>query len=78
MPSLPDDFAHALHELRRRQLGSAALLALRIERGAQERHSGDAGNFQRILEGEEQALGGALVGRKGENVLAVEQDLALR
>ena len=77
MPSLPDDLAHALDELGHQELGLAALLALRVERRAQERHGGDAGNFERILEGEKKALGGALVGRQGENVLAVEQHLAL-
>ena len=35
------------------------------------------GNFQRILEGEEQARSGALVRPHLENVLAVEQDLAV-
>ena len=74
---LARDLAHALHEFGHLELGLAALLALRVERGAQERHGGDAGNFQRILEGEKKALGGALVGRQGENVLAVEQHLAL-
>ena len=47
-------FAHLLDEFRRRQFRLAALLALRIERGAQERHGGDAGDFQRILKGEKQ------------------------
>ena len=70
--------AHALEEFRRGQLRLAALLALRVERGAQERHGGDAGDFDRILEGEEEALGGALVGIEVEHVLAVEQDLPLR
>ena len=68
--------AHALHELRRRQLVLAARLALRVQRRLEERHGGDAGDFDWILEGEEQALGGALVGLQFEDVLAVEQDLA--
>ena len=72
---LAGGLAHALHEFRRRQLRLAALLALRVERRAQERHGGDAGNFDRILEGEEQPLGGALVGLHREHVLAVEQHL---
>ena len=76
MPSFLASLAHLLQELRRRQFRLAALLALRIERGAQERHGGDAGNFQRILEGEEQAGGGALVGLHVEQVLAVEKHLA--
>ena len=33
----------------------AARLALRVERGAQERHRADAGDLDRILEGEEHA-----------------------
>ena len=70
------DVAHPFDEFRRGQLPLAALLALRVERGAQERHGGDAGNFQRILEREEQPGGGALVWRHVENVLAVEAHLA--
>ena len=62
-------------EVGRRKLLLAAPLALRIERGAQERHGGDARDLQRILERQEQALGGALVGRQRQQVLAVEQDL---
>ena len=54
----------------------AAFLALRVERGAQERHGGDAGNFQRILEGEKQPGRGALVRRHVEDILAVEKHLA--
>ena len=59
------------------ELGLAALPALRIEGRAQERHGGHAGDFERILEREKKPLGGALIGRKGQNVLAVEQHLAL-
>src|SRR6516164_5219739 len=70
--------AHALEKFGRGKLVVASLLALRVERGAKERHGGDAGNFKRILEGEEKTLGGALLGWKGENVLAVEQHLPLR
>ena len=70
--------AHLLDEFRRGQFRLAALLALRIERGAQERHGGDTGNFQRILEGEKQTGGRAFVGRHVENILAVEQHLARR
>src|SRR6266852_2722027 len=39
-------------------------------------HGGDAGNFHRILERQEHALGGALVGRHFQQVLAPEQDFA--
>src|SRR4029453_17895716 len=72
------DLAHALEKLGRGKLGLAAALALRVERGAQKRHGGDAGDLERILKGEEKAPGGAFLGRKGENVLAVEQHLPLR
>src|SRR5712692_1010082 len=74
---LARDLVHALDERRHQELGLAALLALRVERGAQDGHGGNAGNFERILEGEKEPLGGALVGRKRKNVLAVEQHLAL-
>src|SRR5205807_6595424 len=60
---LAGHLAHALHEIGRRQLGFAALLALRVERGAQEGLGGDTRDFERILEGEKEALGGPLVGR---------------
>src|SRR6476659_4573184 len=74
---LARDLVHAFHELGHQQFGLAARLALRVERRAQEGHGGNAGNFERILEREKKSLGGALVGREGENVLAVEQHLAL-
>ena len=48
----------------------AALLALGVQRRLEERHGGDAGNLDRILEGEEDAGGGALVGLHREQVLA--------
>ena len=69
--------AHPLEEFRHQQLRLAAILALRIERRLQEVEGGDAGNLQRILEGEKDALGGALVRLQGEHVLAFEQHLAL-
>jgi hypothetical protein len=78
MPSLARDLAHALEELGRGELVLAALLALGVERGAKKRHGGYAGNFQRVLEGEEKTLGGALLGGERENIFAVEQDLSLR
>ena len=68
--------AHLLQEVRRGDFALAARLALGVERGAQEIHGGDAGNFDRILERQEHALGGALVRRHGQEVLALEQDLA--
>src|SRR4051794_1522173 len=76
-PELARDLVHALHELGHQEFGLAARLALRVERRAQEGHGGNAGNFERILEREKKSLGGALVGCEGENVLAVEQHLAL-
>ena len=48
----------------------AALLALRIERRVQEGHRGDARNFDRILERQEDAAGGAFVRRHFQEVLA--------
>ena len=70
------DLADLLQKVRRRKFALAARLALRVQRGAQEIHGGDAGNFDRILERQEHALGGALVRRHLEQVLALEQDLA--
>src|SRR5258705_3231878 len=45
--------AHPLEEVGRRQLRLAALLALGVERGAQERHVGDAGNLEPLLKSQE-------------------------
>ena len=45
--------AHPLHEVRGGEFGLAAMLALRVERGAQKRHGGDARHFHRILERQE-------------------------
>ncbi len=70
------DLADLLQEIRRRILALAARLALGVERGAQEVHGRDAGDFHRILERQEHALGGALVRRHLQQVLALEQDLA--
>ena len=70
--------AHALDEIRRRQLVLAARLALRVQRRLQEGHGGDAGNFQRILEGEEETARGALIRLELEDALAVEQDTRRR
>ena len=72
------DFPHPLHEIRCGELRLAALLALGVDRRAQERHAGDARNLQRILKREEQTLGGALVGLHRQHVLPFEQDPALR
>ena len=48
-----------------------------LSRGAQERQAGDAGDLHRVLEGEEHALGGALVGLHLEQALAVPEDVAV-
>ena len=56
--------------------GSPRAFALRVERGAQESHGGDARHFHRVLEGEEHALGGALVRAHLQNAFAVEQHVA--
>ena len=69
--------ADQLDEIGRRIFAFAAQLALGVQRGAQESHGGDARHFDRILEGEENALGGALVRRQLKDALAVEQDVTL-
>ena len=70
------DLAHLLEKVRRRIFALAARLALGVQRRAQERHGGDTRDFHRILEREEYALGGTLIGRHLQQVFAVEQDLA--
>ena len=56
---------------------SPALAPHGVERRAQEGQRGDARDLHRVLEGEEHALGGALVGLHGEQVLAVPEHLAV-
>ena len=51
-------------------------LALSIQRGAQERHGRNAGNFHRILEREEHALRGALIWRHLQQVFTLKQHFA--
>ncbi len=68
--------AHPLHEVRRGELRLTALLALRVERGAQERHGGYAGDFQRILEGEEDAARRPLVRFERQQIGAFERHRA--
>ena len=55
----------------------AAVLADGVDGGAQEVGVGDAGDLDGILEGEEDAFAGALLGVHVEQVLALEEDLAL-
>jgi hypothetical protein len=71
------DLADLPQEVRGRIFAFAARLALRVQCGAQEGHGGDAGNLDRILERQEHALRGALVGIHLQQVLALEQDLAV-
>src|SRR5689334_13637037 len=68
--------AHQLHEFRRRQFALTTYLALRIERGAQERHRGNARHLNRILESKKDAFGGAIIRRHIKNTLPVEQHVA--
>src|SRR5262249_32975565 len=68
--------AHALHKFRSGKFRLVPLLALRVERRAQEGHRGNAGNFQRILEGQKQPLGRSLVRTQFEQVNAIEQYLS--
>ena len=59
-------------------LAAVPALADRVDRAPQEAGDGDSGNRVRILEREEETLLGALVRAELGDVLAVEQDLALR
>jgi hypothetical protein len=68
--------AGELEELAARQRRLAARAALRIERLAQELDVGDAGDLDRILEAEEQALPRRARARHFEQVLAAEGDAA--
>ena len=71
------DALHQLHELGRRQLAQALRFAMRVERRLEEGHGGDAGDLDRILEGEEQARHRALVRLQVEDRCAVQQHLTL-
>ena len=77
MPRLVGRGVDLLDEVRRQQFGLAARLALGVHRRLQEGHGGDAGDLQRVLEGQEDAGGGAGIGLHLQHVLAVEQDLAV-
>src|SRR5918993_4484281 len=59
------------------QLILAAGFALGVERSFEEGHRGDAGDLQRILERQEHARRRALIRLHLQQVLAVEQDLAV-
>jgi hypothetical protein len=56
----------------------AARLALRVQRRAQEGHVADAGDLDRVLEGEEQPVGGTLLRVHLQQVLAVQRGRAVR
>jgi hypothetical protein len=70
---LPDQ----LRELDGVELLLAAVLADGVERGLEEVAVVDARDLDRVLEGEEQAFGGALLGIHLQQVLAVEGDTPL-
>src|SRR5690625_6651651 len=74
---LGQGLAQALEKRDRVDFGLTAQLALRIERGAQEIGVVDARDFHRILKGQKQAGGGALLGLHFAQVLALKQDGAL-
>ena len=48
----------------------------RLKRGAEKVGDRHAGNFDRVLKGQEESRAGALVGLHFENALAVEKDIA--
>ena len=58
-------------------LAAVTRLALRVDRAAQEARDRDARDRVRVLEGQEEPALRALVGPQLDEVLAVEQDLAL-
>ena len=72
------DFPNLLQKVRRREFALAARLALRIQRGAQKGHCGDAGNFHRILKCQKHSLGGALIRRHFQQIFAFKPDLSAR
>ena len=71
-------FLHELHELDRVELLLAAVLAHGVQRRLQEVAVRDAGDLDRVLEREEEALARPLLGIELEQVLAVEDHLAAR
>jgi hypothetical protein len=70
-------FLGELQKFAARQRLFAPRLALRIQRLAQELHIGNAGNFDRILEAEEQTGSGTFMRLKLQHVLAVERHRTL-
>ena len=66
-----------LEEVHGVHLRLAAVLADGVQRGLEEVGVGDAGDLHRVLEGQEHALAGALLGVHLQQVPAVEEHLAL-
>ena len=54
------------------------MLADGVDRGLEEVGVADAGNLDRILEGQENALAGPVLGRHGQQVLALDRALRRR
>ena len=71
-------FLDQLHEGGNVDFSFSAPLFDGVERRAQERETRDARDFHRILEGQEHALSGALVGRQLQDAFAIPQDIAVR
>src|SRR5690606_24317807 len=69
---------HALDEFRNLQFRLATRLALAVHRNLQEFHRGNARNFHRVLESQEDALGGAFGRVEFEDRLAVIENVAFR
>src|SRR5207244_16871 len=66
------------HEVGGRDFLLPAPLALGVERHFEELHRSNARYLDRILKGQEHALGGALIGLHCEEILALIEHLALR
>ena len=74
-------FIFSLTSLRKSTASSsvlAAVLADGVDRRLQEVDVADAGDLDRVLEGQEDALAGPLLGVHVQQVLALVEDLALR
>src|SRR3546814_6969912 len=71
-----DLLAHALEELHRIEFVLATILALRVERRAQEIGVVDTGDFNRVLERHEHPFAGTLFRRQRQQILALEADAA--
>src|SRR3546814_779267 len=69
--------AHQLHELHGVELALAAVAPDRIQRLFEEGGVRHAGDFDRVLEGQEDALAGTLLRRHLQQVLALVEHLAL-